>query len=288
MRLVASGFGEGRHRFHERRPRHDVPRAVHHAVLVPDPLALLDRRRLGLLRVLEHDWERANLVRGALHAVDGEGDSARVRLAPRNPRNRIVILIVILIVVVVVVVARRAPPGRRRRIGPIPLGLLRGFLAGGDDGLTVLEHALALAPLAHALHHAVVVLGLDDPHPAARVADLDPRAGRDRLAAGFVRVVAVGSGLGGLARAKLGVHARLCLRQGVLRVRRVAATHAVALALVLPVLLAQLVHLRALGVGQADGLHLRPLASPVVLRGIQPERADAGGDLRRGRGLRRR
>mmetsp|Transcript_6724 Transcript_6724/g.27417 ORF Transcript_6724/g.27417 Transcript_6724/m.27417 type:complete len:265 (-) Transcript_6724:13-807(-) len=104
MRLVASGFGEGRHRFHERRPRHDVPRAVHHAVLVPDPLALLDRRRLGLLRVLEHDWERANLVRGALHAVDGEGDSARVRLAPRNPRNRIVILIVILIVVVVVVV----------------------------------------------------------------------------------------------------------------------------------------------------------------------------------------
>ena len=157
-----------------------------------------------------------------------------------------------------------------------------GLLLFSSDG--ALTHKL-LSPRAAVEKEYVATCEVADGADAA-LARTPEAFLRDRLAAGIVRV---GSGLvGGIARAKLGVHARLRLRQGVLRVRRVAAAHGVALALVLPVLLAQLFHLRALGVGQADGLDLRPLASPVVLRGIQPERADAGGDLRRGRGLRRR
>ena len=120
MRLVASGFGEGRHRFHERRPRHDVPRAVHHAVLVPDPLALLDRRRPGLLRCLEHDGKRARLFRRALHAVDGEGDAARVRLAPRRRHRIVIVIIIVLIIVVVVVVVGVLVEG--------PVGVVGGVL----------------------------------------------------------------------------------------------------------------------------------------------------------------
>ena len=99
MRLVPMRFREGRHRFQERRPGHDIPRAVHHAVLVPDPLTFLDRRGASLLGGLEHRGEvRRDLVGGALDAVDREGDAARIRLAPQQPHAVTLLLFIVVVV----------------------------------------------------------------------------------------------------------------------------------------------------------------------------------------------
>ena len=79
VRLIPPRLGEVRLRLRPRGAIKQVPRAVHHRVLVPNPRALGERRLPSLLPRGVRDWRRARgkgRRRGALHPGDRQGDAA--------------------------------------------------------------------------------------------------------------------------------------------------------------------------------------------------------------------